>query len=117
MASGKKLNTKEFIEKSNLKHNWKYDYSKTVYTKAKEKKKFDWLGRQSLDFYLPKYNIAIECQGEQYFKPVDFGGKGIKWAIEQFQYNVKKDEIKKQKCENNGVKLLYYSNSNKNIIL
>ena len=80
-------------------------------------KKFDWLGRQSLDFYLPKFHIAIECQGEQHFKPVDFGGKGIKWATEQFQYNVKKDEIKKQKCENNGVKLLYYSNFNKNIIL
>lgn len=86
MESGKKLTTEEFIEKANIKHNW-------------------------------KYNIAIECQREQHFKPVDFGGKGIKWAIEQFQYNVKKDEIKKQKCENNGVKLLYYSNSNKNIIL
>ena len=36
---------------------------------------------------------------------------------EQFQYNVKKDEIKKQKCENNGVKLLCYSNFNKNILL
>ena len=58
-------------------------------------KRFIWLGKQSLDFYLPKYNIAIECQGEQHFKPVDFGGKGIKWATEQFQYNVKKDEQKK----------------------
>ena len=31
-------------------------------------KKFPWLGRQSLDFYLPDYNIAIECQGIQHFK-------------------------------------------------
>ena len=30
--------------------------------------KFKWLGKQSLDFYLPEYNVAIECQGEQHFK-------------------------------------------------
>ena len=24
-----------------------------------QQKRFDWLGRQSLDFYLPEYNIAI----------------------------------------------------------
>ena len=41
-----------------------------------EQKKFkDWLGAQSLDFYLPEYNIAIECQGLQHYKPVDFAGK------------------------------------------
>ena len=28
-----------------------------------KQKRFNWLGRQSLDFYLPKYNIGIECQG------------------------------------------------------
>ena len=27
-----------------------------------------WLSKQSLDFYLPEYNIAIECQGMQHFK-------------------------------------------------
>lgn len=32
-------------------------------------KKFSWLGLQSLDFYLPKYNIGIECQGIQHFEP------------------------------------------------
>ena len=82
-----------------------------------KQKRFNWLGRQSLDFYLPKYNIGIECQGEQHYKPVDFGGKGIKWATEQFKYTIKKDNIKKRKCENNGVKLLYYSNFNKKIVL
>lgn len=28
----------------------------------------------SIDFYLPKYNIGIECQGEQHFTNVDSGG-------------------------------------------
>lgn len=36
-----------------------------------------WLGRQSLDFYLPEHHIAVECQGAQHFKPVDFAGKGL----------------------------------------
>ena len=35
------------------------------------KKRFDWLGRQSLDFYLPKYNLAIECQGSQHY--IEYG--------------------------------------------
>ena len=30
----------------------------------------------TLDFYLPDYDIAIECQGRQHFIPVDaFGGE------------------------------------------
>ena len=40
-----------------------------------QQKRFSWLGRQSLDFYLPDQNIAIECQGEQHFSPMHcFGG-------------------------------------------
>ena len=34
---------------------------------------FKWLKKQRLDFYLPKYNVAIECQGEQHYFPVSFG--------------------------------------------
>ena len=48
-------------------------------------KRFDWLGRQSFDFYLPEYNIAIECQGIQHFEPVDFAGKGKEWAEDNFK--------------------------------
>ena len=60
-------------------------------------------GLQSLDFYLPKYNIAIECQGEQHFRPVKYFG-GIK------EYNkVKKlDKIKREICDKNGIRLIYY---------
>jgi hypothetical protein len=68
-------------------------------------KKFDWLKPQSLDFYLPKYNIAIECQGEQHFKSVyHFGG------VEGFVKRLKLDELKQKKCLENGVRLLYYTN-------
>lgn len=57
----------------------------------------------SLDFYLPDYNIAIECQGRQHFEPVrDFGGE------KTFKESLYRDEKKLILCKNNGVKLLYY---------
>ena len=74
-------------------------------------KRFDWLGRQSLDFYLPDYNVGIECQGEQHFFPVDFAGKGIEWACKKFNKIISTDKRKKKLCEENGVKLLYYGNT------
>ena len=44
-----------------------------------QQKTFDWLKYKNnlfLDFYLPEHNIAIECQGGQHFKSVDyFGGE------------------------------------------
>ena len=67
-------------------------------------KRIDFLGRQSLDFYLPKYNIAIECQGEQHF------GLGRWIEKEGFETILKRDKKKKQLCEENGIKLLYYTN-------
>jgi hypothetical protein len=58
------------------------------------------------DFYLPNYNIAIEYQGRQHYEPVDFAGKGQKWAEEQFILNQKRDEIKRDYCNKNNIKLL-----------
>ena len=67
-------------------------------------KRFNWLGKQSLDFYLPDYNIAIECQGVQHFKPVShFGG------ILAFHKQYKKDKIKWSLCEEHNIKILYYT--------
>lgn len=68
-------------------------------------KKFDWLGKQHIDFYLPKYNVGIECQGGQHFKPVDiFGGE------ETFAKTIELDMRKRRLCKENGVKLFYYTN-------
>lgn len=70
-------------------------------------KDFDWLIHEKplyLDFYLPKYNIAIECQGEQHYMPIaHFGGD------EEFISTVNRDKSKKECCDKNGVKLLYYT--------
>ncbi len=71
-------------------------------------KTFDWLtfnGTLHLDFYLPEYDIAIECQGIQHFQPVDFwGGK------EGLEQTKKRDVVKKTLCEGKGIKMLYFSN-------
>lgn len=74
-----------------------------------QNKKYEWLkndkNKLSLDFYLPEFNIAIECQGIQHFKSIKyFGGQ------KQYQKQVENDICKLQKCEEHGIKLLYYSN-------
>jgi hypothetical protein len=70
-------------------------------------KRFKWLGRQSLDFYLTEHHIAVECQGSQHFKPVDFAGKGQDWANKSFKENKKRDDLKLKKCLTNDVRMIY----------
>ena len=67
------------------------------------------MGRQSLDFYLPDYNIAIECQGIQHFEPIDFFG-----GEEKFDEQIERDRIKYNLCKNNNINIIYYSNINYN---
>ena len=66
--------------------------------------------KQELDIYIPKYKIAIEFQGEQHFKPIDFGNYGNEKAAAIFEDNIQRDIKKKQICEENNIKLLYFSN-------
>jgi hypothetical protein len=61
-----------------------------------------WLKPQRFDIFFPDLNIAIEYQGEQHFRPVDFGGKGKRSAIKAFNENQKRDEIKRNKCRENN---------------
>ena len=70
--------------------------------------KSDWLGKQHLDFYLPKQKIGIECQGEQHFIPVDFEGRGVDAAINKLKTTTEKDIEKLNKCIENNVTLLYF---------
>ena len=77
-------------------------------------KRFNWLGKQSLDFYLPDYNVGIECQGGQHFFPVDFAGKGVEWACKEFNKLVSRDKKKKALCEEKWIKLLYFGDTPNN---
>ena len=65
-------------------------------------KTLKWIQNLRLDFFIPILNIAIEVQGEQHYKPVNmFGG------YESFEKTIKRDKLKKNICEENGVKLYY----------
>lgn len=67
------------------------------------KSKLSWLERLTLDFYLPKQNIAIECQGGQHFKIIEhFGGK------KELDKRMENDLKKKELCKENGTKLIYF---------
>ncbi len=67
----------------------------------------EWLSPQRFDIYFQDLNIAIEYQGEQHFKPVDFGGKGKSFAKKQFISNQRRDEIKAKKAKANNCILIY----------
>lgn len=67
-----------------------------------------WLGRQSLDFYLPEYSVAIECQGIQHFEPIEFfGGK------KTFEYIKILDKNKFILCNENNINLFYINYDDK----
>lgn len=65
-----------------------------------EQKRFPWLGKQSFDFYIPKLNIAIECQGSQHFIKDSF--------MSDFEGMVERDERKRKLSSENGVRIIYY---------
>ena len=66
---------------------------------------FEWLEKQTLDFYLPKYNVAIECQGGQHFEPIEhFGGE------KEFEILKERDNRKLLKCQQHQIPILYFSN-------
>ena len=76
--------------------------------KYEREKTFDWLkwkkkGVMKLDFYLPEYNVGIECQGVQHFY-------AFKLFDEKMVKNVKeRDKVKRDKCNENGIPLYYYT--------
>lgn len=154
----KRMKTLEFIEKANIIHKNKYDYSKTNIETRKNKndkviiicpyhgeflqtlhshldgigcphcnsshmerevselltdnniifeyqKKFDWLGLKSLDFYLPYYNTAIECQGKQHFESINFFGG--EYGLDTMK---KRDSDKMKLCKKHKINIIYYAN-------
>ena len=68
----------------------------------------DFLGRQSLDFYLPDYHAAIECQGKQHYIEESFGSKSADPA-EYLKLMQERDRKKKELCESNAINVFYYT--------
>ena len=83
---------------SNIFHNKNIEY--------KEQQTFDCLkgvggGNLSYDFFLPKYNLLIEYNGEQHYKPIVFFG-----GEEQFKKQQEHDKRKREYADENKIKLL-----------
>lgn len=71
-------------------------------------KTFSWLKHKRnmfLDFYLPDYGIAIECQGQQHFMETEWFDKKKEAAL---IYQYQRDRLKHSQCKEHGIKLLYF---------
>lgn len=78
-----------FLEKSNIKFTPQMRFDTCVY-------KY----RLPFDFYIPQYNLLIEYDGIQHFKPV------TQWGGEQYLLEIQeKDQIKNQYCIDHNIRL------------
>ena len=94
---------KEFLDK----HNIKYEYQKRF-------KECKLVRPLAFDFYIPESNTCIEYDGIQHFEPIDFAGRGEKWANGMFAETQKRDQIKTDYCKENKIKLIripYFKNA------
>ena len=102
-----KQSTLEYlVERKLLKYNIKFENEKT----------FEWLknkGHMYLDFYLPDYNIAIECHGIQHFEPIQYHNKNNDDITKNFKDILERDDIKYNLCIEHGIQIYYFSTLNK----
>lgn len=93
--------TKKVLDKYNIKYIREYYYNNLLSNKGFFLR---------FDFYLPNYNLLIECQGQQHIKRA----KG--WQTEEsFKQQQSYDRRKKDYCKKNNIKLLeiwYYDIDN-----
>lgn len=76
------------------------------------------------DFYLPDTDTCIEYQGEQHYRPVNFGGISDEEAYDNFMKTQHHDEIKRNYCAENNIQLIcipYWEDAdnylNKNLLI
>ncbi len=89
-----------------IKPKWKHELSlfhavRQLYPDTLYQHRPEWLGRQSLDLYIPSIRTAIEYQGIQHYHPVGFFG-----GEEALLQRKTLDEQKRQLCRENEVRLV-----------
>jgi hypothetical protein len=88
-----------WIEETLLYYKIKEDFSKLLVIQHGRPK---FLGQQHYDVWIPKIKIAIEYQGEQHFKPIDyFGGE------DAYKNQNERDKRKYNISIENGVDIIY----------
>lgn len=79
-----------------------------------EQKTFDGCKNKRLlkfDFYLPKYNLCIESDGNVHSEKINWNGKMTDTQMEEnLKSNQYRDDIKNKYCEKNGIILLRVNN-------
>lgn len=88
-----------FLDKNNIKYIEQYTIDNIVHHTNK----------QTFDFYLPQYNVAIECQGKQHFKESNFGSKKFT-ASQLYSQIIHRDAKKLLACKQNNINIMYYTN-------
>ena len=64
----------------------------------------EWLTGQEIDIFVHDFNLAIEYDGIQHFKPIKaWGGE------EGLKKNIERDRIKEEKCKENNVVLIRFT--------
>lgn len=58
------------------------------------------------DFYLPKYNLCIEYQGEQHYRPFYHKSMNKENGQKSFEKQQLHDQIKRDYCKSKGIRLL-----------
>lgn len=92
-----------------IKPKWKHELSLFHAVRAKHPDTLyqyrpEWLGRQSLDLYIPSLKTAIEYQGIQHYLPVGFFG-----GEEALSQRQELDLQKRKLCAENNVRLIEWS--------
>ena len=94
--------TKKVLDKYNIEYKTQVTYEGLIGLKG---------GNLSYDFHLPKYNLLIECQGEQHEKFI----KGLHKTYEKFEKQLEHDRRKKEYAKEHNINLLeiwYYDIDN-----
>ena len=61
-----------------------------------------WLGQQHLDIYFPARNVAVEYQGAQHERPIEFFG-----GEKAFKKQQERDRRKRRLCKEHGCRMIY----------
>lgn len=107
-SSQLEIRTKDILIKYNVKYNIQVEYNGLIGLGN---------GNLSYDFYLPTYNLLIECQGEQHERFV----KGLHKTKKDFEKQLEHDKRKREYAKKNNIDLLeiwYYDVDNiENILI
>lgn len=90
--------TNDYLNNNNIEHIQQY-----IFEDCKNQRNLPF------DFYIPNKNICIEVDGEQHFKPITFGGISKEKSFENFDNQIKRDNIKTKFCKDNNIKLIRLS--------